>query len=173
MLLEVPQALETEIDEVEAHMQAIMNDTLKMDRRSKTRALRRINGKLSQFLQERDDYLSGKKLRQFEASLVCKKAPKMSRKPGDDWTPDARRYCKERRNKLVRIERKADDLMGDAEKEELRRQAEAEAAAPEQKARGGGRGRAQRNSEEVLGATKAGPRARPLCERAGGDARVR
>jgi hypothetical protein len=133
MLLEVPQALETEIDEVEAHMQAIMNDTLKMDRRSKTRALRRINGKLSQLLQERDDYLSGKKLRQFEASLVCKKAPKMSRKPGDDWTPDARRYCKERRNKLVRIERKADDLMGDAEKEELRRQAEAEAAAQNRK----------------------------------------
>jgi len=128
MLLEVPQALEQEIDEVEAHMQAIMNDTLKMDRRSKTRALRRINGKLSQLLQERDDYLSGKKLRQFEASLVCKKAPKMSRKPGDDWTPDARRYCKERRNKLVRIERKADDLMGDAEKEELRRQAEDAAA---------------------------------------------
>ena len=128
MLLEVPQDLEREIDEVEAHMQAIMNDTLKMDRRSKTRALRRINGKLSQLLQERDDYLSGKKLRQFEASLVCKKAPKMSRKPGDDWTPDARRYCKERRNKLVRIERKADDLMGDAEKEELRRAAEAEAA---------------------------------------------
>ena len=133
MLLEVPQALETEIDEVEAHMQAIMNDTLKMDRRSKTKALRRINGKLSQLLQERDDYLSGKKLRQFEASLVCKKAPKMSRKPGDDWTPDARRYCKERRNKLVRIERKADDLMGDAEKEELRRQAEAEAARQNQK----------------------------------------
>ena len=57
MLLELPQALETEIDEVEAHMRAIMNDTLKMDRRSKTRALRRINGKLSQLLQERDDYL--------------------------------------------------------------------------------------------------------------------
>ena len=75
-------------------MQAIMNDTLKMDRRSKTRAGRRINGKLSQLLQERDDYLSGKKLRQFEASLVCKKAPKMCRKPGDDWTPDAERYCK-------------------------------------------------------------------------------
>jgi len=133
MLLEVPQALETEIDEVEAHMKAIMTDTLKMDRRHKTKALRRINGKLSQLLQERDDYLSGKKLRQFEASLVCKKAPKMSRKPGDDWTPDARRYCKERRNKLVRIERKADDLMGDAEKEELRRQAEAEAAAQNRK----------------------------------------
>ena len=37
MLLEVPQALEQEIDEVEAHMQAIMNDTLKMDRRARRR----------------------------------------------------------------------------------------------------------------------------------------
>ena len=33
----------------------------------------------------------------------------------------------------MRIERKADDLMGDAEKEELRRQAEAEAARQNQK----------------------------------------
>ena len=73
----------------------------------------------------------------------------------------------------MRIERKADDLMGDAEKEELRRQAEAEAARQNQKLEQGGRSNAAAGkSEEVFSAKKAGPRARPFCQGAGGDARV-
>ena len=127
LLLEVPDSLEAEVDGVEGRVRAIMQGDIQLNRRHKTKALRRLNEKLSELLQERDDYLSGKKLRQFEASLVCKHAPKMPRKPGVDWTPSAKQYCKERRSKLARINRSIDELKGDAVKEELKRAALAEA----------------------------------------------